>query len=303
MSRDKNQWKDYLLILLFFVFIDILLYVPVVNIIALLLLPLPFIILSTKRDGVPFILLLITNGVLLFLYPTAILLYMTMIAMIIGGIMGQMYRHPLAKGTEVVLSGFIAGVISVWFFLFLGQVFFQMVTRLQAAWIKNWDVIQSQMKVQGLLIKEAPAPPLEMMLPSILFFALGMAVLLNLALSRQWLGGRGFPGKYLPKFRDWRLPRIFFYFYMLSFLYTWLVHPNDESTVNYALLGVLVVLHLLFFIQGLAFVRFVMHHKKIRKTWFLLVVILIMTPLSILIEIMGIIDTGTRLRQRIVPKR
>jgi hypothetical protein len=217
--------------------------------------------------------------------------------------MGTLYRRDGTTGTDVALGGLAAGVVASWGVLAGGQFAYHALDVLQRAWEKEWLLTTRVMNTAGVTAGQVPPPPVELLVLFGLLFFLIPVVLLNLTAARFILTRWGFPGKFLPPFYEWRLPRPFFHAYLLALLADLLLSVNTTEGWNVWVSGLIWMLQGLFTIQGLAFIRFVLHHRNKHGAWLLAPLFLLFTPLAFLLALVGCIDTGTRLRDQIARKR
>ncbi|SEM82798.1 DUF2232 domain-containing protein [Lihuaxuella thermophila] len=271
--------------------------VPVVNLAAIWFLPLPFLILKAKQRLLAFILPVLFIGIILYLFPSPALAFLSLFALVVGLTMGHFYARETASGTDVVLSGLVAGLIGVWAILFAGQYWFGMIDGLRKSWEAEWAYTKRMLETAGVLPADFTIPPIESFIPVLLLFLLIPMALLNFWVGRRWLQRFQFPGKYLPAFREWRLPRPFFFFYVVMLALSLFMEANP-STLS-ILLGVLWVLQTLFLIQAFSFLSFFLHHYHKSNAWLILAFLILMTRFSVILQLLGMLDAGTRLREKI----
>lgn len=272
--------------------------------ISLWLLPLPFFWFSAKNGWKPALLPVAICGVLsLLLGPTMIAGWLFVVS--IGLLMGELYRRPESTGTDVFLGGWVATWLGALGLLLFTTWQVDGMERIQSIWQQQWTNTQQVLETYGLDIAQMEElPPLNLILPIILFFFTIPFPLFNLILGRRFLMRQGLPGKYLPPMREWRLPRPFFYFYFIALLLMLLVGLEGGSISFFAGTAV-TLMFLIFFIQGLAFSAFLLHRWNRGNGWVVLVgaVALFVPFFSFFIHLLGIVDTGTEWRKRIGPKK
>lgn len=105
-----------------------------------------------------------------------------------------------------------------------------------------------------------------------------------------------------PKFRNLRFPTAILWIYLLAMILI-LFQGEQDGTLVVALQNVMMLTGLFMAIQGFSFIFFISHHKNISIAIpiVLVVVTLIFAPLLFpLVRILGIIDLGFGLRDRMV---
>ena len=65
-----------------------------------------------------------------------------------------------------------------------------------------------------------------------------------------------------PSFYEWRLPKVFFYFFVIVLLLQWLAVTEEYGKNFHWIISALLILHVLFFIQGLSLIAFLLKQKK-----------------------------------------
>lgn len=277
----KQLLKDSFLYSFLFLLLLASLSIPLA-LITVWFLPLPFFILFVrqhwKATGISS---LVLATLLLFVHPIACLF--VLYAFLIGSVMGRNYRNPRATGTDVLLSGIVIACICSWLFLIVGETFFDMINQMR----KMWEQFpQEQM------------PNIETILPSFLFIPTVITPFCILFTGRYLLSKQGYAKKYLPLFRNWRLPRLFVYFYACFILYLLI---TEESPL---LVGIVLILQVLFTVQGLSFTAFLLHFHRKNKLLLLPISLTIFVPLlSTVVLLLGIIDTSFRVRERLIAKK
>ena len=276
----KHLLRDSLIYALLFLLLLASLLVPL-SLVTFWLLPLPFFILYVKygwkATGIHSAIIAI---ILLFVHP--ITFVFVLYASIIGSLMGRSYRNPTASGTDVLLSGIVIACIANWMIFIIGGYYFNLIGELRHAW--------NQFPAKQML-------EIESLLPPLLFVLTVLPPFCTFFVGRFILRKQGYAKKYILLFRNWRLPRIFFYFYAILILYQWFA---EKSSI---LFGVILILQILFTIQGLSFIAFLLHVYRKNQLWLIPVSFSVFIPfLSSVVLMIGIIDTSFRLRERMRTK-
>nr|MDH3162150.1 YybS family protein [Bacillus licheniformis] len=103
----------------------------------------------------------------------------------------------------------------------------------------------------------------------------------------------------LKPFRDMRLPQSIIWIYLLTILLS--LAPVEEGSVYYSvLLNASLIMGFVLVIQGFSFVFYFCHAKKLPTVLPVLFLIIgLFSPLLYLVRILGIIDIGFNLRERV----
>jgi uncharacterized protein YybS (DUF2232 family) len=295
----KGGWKDSLLACGGFLFLLASLFIPILQFVALWLLPLPFLLLKVKQ---PWSVTFVPLGLLVVLFlffPIPFFICLFLFAWLSGSVMGYLYRKEETTGTDIVLGGIVAGLISSWLILLVGQLVFQLFSRLTAIWMQEWTETIRLMKANVVVLQDGAAGlPLSIAFPILLFMLIVPTAIATFMVARRWLIRAGFPGKSLPPFYEWRLPRIFFTAYLL--LMIGMLFQADSGASGKWMLGFFYLMQILMVLQGCSFVLFLLQRKCGRIHWGIYVLLFVLVlPFSPLFMLLGFIDTGIDLRSRI----
>lgn len=142
---------------------------------------------------------------------------------------------------------------------------------------------------------------LKTLFPSLLVVSSFIAVYLILLVCGTILKRFKMPLPERIPFREWKLPRSLIWYYVGVTLISFFVPFETGTFTNMAIVNLVFMLQVLFTIQGLSFVFFFAYNKRIAKAVPVIVAIFAMlTPIGLLlIRLLGIIDIGFDLRQRV----
>lgn len=291
----KNLFIYGLFILLLFT-----LWIPLLPLITFWLLPLPFLLFAanSQPSGLLPLFILICGGISL-LFGGPILAAMIIFAAITGSTMGWIYQRKDTTGLEVFMSGLISGAASLLVLTLIANHLYGLLDFFQEMLEEQWTAMGQLLQSYGMEDEQLLGDPLpiSMFLPSMITYLSLITSLINLWIGRRILLRWKFPGKYLPPFRNWRLPRPFFFFYFIVTLIAFFTEAGESYWITIQSLQLL--LWQLFFLQGFAFVAFLLHNAGKGRIWLALVIAisLLLPPVALIIHILGILDTGTQIRQ------
>lgn len=296
---DKGWIKDSFLYTGLFLFLLASIHIPFIHWLALWIIPFPFFVLRVKQP-VSALMIPLLGIVILFLIGFPLLhILLGILAGCVGAVMGSLYRQSKMTGTDVVLGGLVSGFVVSLISMAVMQWAFRLFDTLSAMWLKEWNQAQTVLQESGLTMPEDMIPPVEVFVLIFLLMALVPMVLITFSAARRWLVSKGYENKPLPPFYKWRLPKAFFYFFIIVMLLQWLVVAEESGQNFHWIISVLLVLHILFFIQGLSLLGFLLKQKHKSLVWLLPAVLLAwFPPVSFVILLMGMIDSGTPLRKR-----
>lgn len=272
--------------------------IPLLHLVTIWLLALPFLLFAANvRSTILFIPFIIACALPLVLINEPLLMATVFFAAVTGSAMGMVYRRRKSTGLEVVMSGFLAGGASLLLLVLIGYSY-GLVDPVKELWQNQWIEMGKLLQSYGMDNEQilAAPPPVEVIFPLMIAIPAFFISLFNLWVGRWALVRWGFPGKYMPRFREWRLPRSFFFFYLIIFLIS-LFDVSFQATI----ISILLLLYPLFYLQGLSFVAFLLHRAGKGKLW-LLIIVFVSLPVAEIVRLLGILDTGTQIRE-VIDKR
>ncbi|WP_047983467.1 YybS family protein [Ornithinibacillus californiensis] len=311
MNKSKQLTDGALFTLVFIGMLLASVYLPVLSFFTVLVLAVPFIIYSAKHDWKPALVMLAVSILLSVLVATIISVPLTIFAGLGGIMIGSAIHKELtpyetwARGT----LGYVAGILFALVFAFLAfnvnilnEFNQQMDQILEMSKQMTIDLGMGEVSEEDLAIVEQQVNLYKQLYPVFIVFTALLLALLN-----QWIGYKivnRMEKKQLrfPKFRNLKFPKSILWIYLFAIIFS-LFQNDPNGTVLIALQNVMMLTGLLMAIQGLSFVFFVTHHKNKSIAIPIIVVVLtvIFAPLLLpLIRILGIIDLGFGLRERMV---
>ncbi|MFG6146794.1 YybS family protein [Halobacillus sp. B23F22_1] len=298
----------YLLLLL------IILFTPIIGSIFLFVLPVPFIFYSYRHGWKPGVLMFVAAMVFSLIFATVFSLPITLLSGI-GGLFigGSMYKKRSSYETWAGGTiGFIIGLVSVYL---ISQLFFGMNWAEEIRTGLNDAVSMTEGLMGALGSGEGAETQLEALeeqvaalpdyLPSI--FAIGGIMY---AFVSQWLSykiinrveGKKF---HFPAFRNFNLPTSVLWYYFFALIFT-LVFAESNDIWYLAAINVFTLTGAFLVLQGFAFIFYYTYVKEKSKALPILAIVgslLFPTILMYLVRILGIIDLGFSLRERLQAKK
>ncbi|MBP1971032.1 uncharacterized protein YybS (DUF2232 family) [Virgibacillus natechei] len=311
MNQSKKITDGALLTAIFMVLLFVTILVPVVSIIAMFLLPVPFIIYGSRYDWKPTLLMLAVAMLLTTLFATVFSLPIAVL-MGLGGLMIGSAIYQNVSAYETWARGTFGFIIGLLFVFVYTQVLFDI------NWIEEFELIVAQsMQMSTELLEqfgvgsEQATEAQEMMEEQVNLltdlFPVGLAVAaILLAFISQWASYKminRIERKELrfPPFRTLQFPVSIIWIYLFALLLSFI--ELDSGNIFYlGAQNLLMLTGLLMSLQGFSFIFFYAHHKKMSKALPIISVVLavIFPPLMLyLVRILGIIDIGFRLRDRL----
>ena len=306
MKQTRALVEGAIMVSIFAVLLMISLYMPFIGTILLLTLPLPAMV-QTIRHGLkpgisvglvslPVSLIAGSLGGLMFAIPVSAA----------GVIMGFFYRRK--EPAQAIAASAVTYMISIVLLLFISIQFLglNLIETANQAYNETIKTFESSIKQFGN-DKEA-AKQIELLneqfkqaqylYPTAIVIFSGITAFLNHLLAKPVLR-RIIQIPSLKPFRDMRLPQSMIWIYLLTILLS--LAPVEEGSIYYSiLLNASLIMGFVLIIQGFSFVFYFCHAKKLPTVLPVLFLIIgLFSPLLYLVRILGIIDIGFNLRERV----
>ncbi|WP_159434187.1 YybS family protein [Domibacillus mangrovi] len=309
MERTKMITEGALMLALFTVLLLVSVYVPILSIIGVLFLMLPFFIYSAKYKIAPAFMLLVGAVAITFLIGGPFMMPAALLYGTTGIVMGTMVRRKtdnwiiyMAGSLTFLLNVIAQYVITVWLFdfTFLDEfrAIFETTINEAGPLLGSGDMDQMREQV------DIAMSYIDAILPALLiatsFGMVFILMMINYPIAKRL----GIQTKPVHSFHTVRLPNSILWYYLLFMISALIANP-EEGTMWYAVyVNIMFILQGCLYIQGLSFVFFFAHSKKWSKAIPIIIAILSIPviPVLYLIRLLGIIDLGFDLRQRMQKK-
>ncbi|UOQ44782.1 YybS family protein [Halobacillus salinarum] len=298
----------YLLLLLVIIFIP-----GIIGAILMFVLPVPFIYYSYRHGFKAGILVFIVSTLVSIIFGLAFSLPTTLLAGV-GGLFvgGSMHKKRSSYETLAMGSvGFIIGFVAVYF---ISQTFFGV----------NWADQINEMIEQSISMSEKmlsdiggsgdaeerleqfreQLSTLPDLIPSMFAIAGILFAFISQWASYKLINRVEKKDLHFPAFRDFKLPTSLLWYYFFSFMLQYFIE-QDQGVLYLAAINVNAITGLLILLQGFSFIFFYAHKKKLSKAIPILSIVItlfIPTILMYFVRILGIIDIGFSLRNRVKEK-
>lgn len=309
VEKTKVITEGAMMLAIFAILLAVSVYVPIISIVGALFLLLPFLIYSAKHPAGPAFGLLACAVALSFIIGGVISVPLAIMYGTTGLIMGALIRRQ-SDGWIVYMGGSLVFLLNL------------IVQYAAAMWLFDISFAdefskafkESAAETSRVLGQEVPYTDEEIntlidymnaILPAILTALAFLTVLLLRTVNYPIAKRLGVKIKPLQPFRTVRLPRTILWYYLLLMAGAIFVQPEPGTSWYDIYVNVLFILQACLYIQGLSFVFFFAHSKKWPKAIPVLAALLSipLIPLLYLIRLLGIIDLGFDLRQRMQKKR
>jgi len=312
MNQSRKLTDGAAMLSIYVILLLITAFVPLLSVVSLLVLPLPFVFYAARHDWKP-ALLLIVAALLFSLAVITVFSLPVTIVVSFGGVMigAAIFQkaspyETLARGT----AGFIAGMLLV---MVLVYVLFQtnMLHTIDRLLDESMQTSRKmaerfsygQNTKEQIALINAQMAQIRDLLPAMLAIMGLLYTWFVQWAAYKWMNRTEKRELRFPPFRQLQLPTFMVFVYLLFFFLA-LVNPQDSSMQAVMFGNVHFLLELLIILQGLSFIFYAAYMKKWPKLVPILILVfaLILPPLLILVRVLGILDIGFRLRDRITSK-
>ncbi|TFJ91990.1 YybS family protein [Lentibacillus salicampi] len=311
MNQSRQLTDGALLTAVFMILMLIATFVPVITLIATFLLPVPFIIFASRYDWKPAIIMLIVVSVLSSLLTTIFSLPIPVL-MGIGGILSGSALYRKFSAYEVLARGTIGFVIGFVFVFVFSQYVFQVNLVNEIDNMIQQSLTTSQDLMNQLGMNELTEKQMTMiteqfgMLTELLPVFIAIASLL-FAFVSQWVSYKVInridrQQLSFPPFRMLRFPVSLIWVYFFALIMTFF-DLDPDGMLFLAVHNILMLTGILMTLQGFSFIFYYAYAKQMSKALpvaSVLLTIFIPFIFFYLVRLLGIIDLGFSLRDRLL---
>lgn len=310
MNQAKKITDGALLTAIYIVLLLIVIFVPFIMLIGLFILPIPFIMYTTRHGYRPALLMLFAALSFSLLFATIVSLPVTLLMGIGGIVIGNAVHKQLkpyetwARGTV----GFIVGIILVILLLQIVMninIYTEMQTMIEESIDMTKKLLTQFGAGEGELKQLGPIEEQMRAFPDLLPSSIAVTSIL-IAFVSQWLSYKIMNRAenrqlFFPPFKQLNFPISIIWIYFLA-LIIMLATMNTTGSLYIATINIMALVTTLIAIQGYSFIFFYADHKKMHKAIPIVVtVVTLLIPFffMFIIRILGIIDLGFSLKARL----
>ncbi|MCC3358994.1 YybS family protein [Bacillus sp. REN16] len=309
MKNAKILTEGAMLLAVYSVLLLLTLYIPILGFVLSFILPIPFILFTVKYRVKQSLLFILIAFLLSGLLGSVFGIIHTLMFGISGILLGELISRG-RSGIELFLGSCLSYLFSIVILYVIAVLVLQIdvFDMIRESSRESFAMAESIMRATGGEVNKEAIAQLEesidmmqYMIPSMfvliaMFLAFVTVVAMKPVLVRLQVKMNPFP-----PFREITFPKSILWYYLLILLFSFV--EMEKGTFGYtAFLNLFFVLQMFMVVQGLAFIYYFCHQKGITKA--VPVVLTILTPfLLYIIRILGIIDLGFQLRNRISGKK
>lgn len=304
-NKTRRLTQGAMMIALFTILLAISTYVPLINIVTVWFVPLPLAWYAAKYESkfslaaiaISIILSLLIGGLLAL--PQAVLF--GIVAFIVGyGIRKQKSKGFLFLSTSlaslVVIS--VEYVIAVRFFHM--DFIKQMIETARKSYEKSNELTKAMTGQAPLSSEqiETMINTIQISMPTLIILCVFAFAWLMISVQLPLLRRLSLNAPKFKPFKDLRLPRAMLWYYLAVLAITLFIKPAEGTFLYVIVLNLSFLLTILFLIQGISFIHFIINQKGWPK-WTAVVATILAFPLSSFVTLIGIADLGFQLRELI----
>ncbi|WP_163102555.1 YybS family protein [Peribacillus alkalitolerans] len=312
MTQGRRIAEGGVLLAIFSLMIFLSIQIPILGIILIFFMPVPFILFAAKNTvswsvGFVFIsALLATLFGTLVAAPTAIMIGLM-------GITVGSFINRNKQALDTYIAAVLVFLVTVILFYGAAAIFFDFnIVKISMDMTRD-AILQSQeiMKNLGQPVNkvilerfDAAMKLAQTLLPSLIVVSSMIMVMLFFYASNPLV--KRFSGKRIAllAFREIRLPKSLLWYYLIVMGATYFINPAPEQFSYTVLMNLLFMLQFFMLLQGYSFIFYFCHEKKWAKALPISITFLslIMPILLFFVRFLGIIDLGFNLREKIQKK-
>lgn len=277
----------------------LLLAVPLLNLPALLLMMVPYVVLYTTLSRGALLLHLIPVWLLAGLIAGPGVLIIGLFFLVPAIVMGHLYKSGATAGKVIRTV-----TIMILALLMLELLLFQMIFDISLIneMSRTIRTTFESMQEQNLLATGWDTEFIDLLIQRVIhmipltFIVLAFVyTVFSHYVSRRAVIRNGLDVQAFPQAKDWRLPRVLVIYYLIAYVIDLFIKAGDESFLAVALMNLVPLLSYVFAIQAIGFFFFIAHERK----WNKIVPILIAIPVLLLppLSLIGVLDTAFPIRK------
>ncbi|WP_028400751.1 YybS family protein [Ectobacillus panaciterrae] len=308
MKNTRWITEGAVLLAVFVILLLASMYIPVLNIVFLLALPLPFIIFAIRNELKYTWILLIAASLITVVVSSPFNIATSLTFGTTGIVLGSMYKRQ-KKPTDILLAGTIVYIVNFVVLYIVSVLFFEynFIQEIQDMLKQSLQSAEQIIEATGVQVNKKQLEQLKQ-LPTLIGYAIpAMLVMgglmmswLTIIISAPILKRLRFDVQPWPPFRNVNLPKSVLVYYVIFVIIATFVKIEEGSYLYIALLNLNLIFPLLMAIQGFSVVAFFCHLKGYPKAVPIILFILsfFIPILFSLVSFLGIIDLGFSLRNR-----
>jgi uncharacterized protein YybS (DUF2232 family) len=312
LKETKNITEGAALLGIYVLLLLMTIFIPFIGAITLFALAVPFVVYTVRNGWKAGVWFLVIANILTIIFGSPVALTLSVPASTAGVLMGHLFSRNssryaiLGAATGVFLANYVLAYVTA--IVLFNIDFMELLNEMMEESIAASEAMVSSLGQQDTTdtiaqLKEY-LDTFAYLLPTLLVATSFINAFVTQLLSGLVLKRLKVKVSTFPPFREMVLPKSLLWYYLIVLVLS--MTGIEEGTTGYiAVLNLSVILMFLMTVQGLSFVFFFCHRKKITKAVPITILILsfLLPPLLYIIRMVGIVDIGFQLRERIQTKK
>lgn len=309
MKNVNQLTKGAMFLAIFSVLLLITLYIPLLGSIVNFFLPLPFILFAAKNNFKSSFVFLVASILLSLILGSLLAIPLTLAYGSTGVAIGYLISRQKSRWTVLGLGSlvFLINIIVLYIIsaaVFKMNIIAEFLETYRQSYQSSFDMMEklgSTPNEQMMTRIESSLSMIETLIPSVFVATSFLIVLIIMFVSLPILKRFDVSMPGWKPFRDLSLPKSLLWYYLISMILSFTIDPKEGSYMYLALANLVFILQLCMIIQGISFVFYFFYKRGFSKALAVAVVVFsfIVPLLLYIIRILGIIDLGFNLRQRL----
>ena len=309
-NQTRKLAHGAMMIALFTVLMAIVFYIPLANIIAAIIAPLPMIWYSANYNRKSSLLVAVIAVCITFFIGGLLLLPASLIFAAAGVAIGDAIYHKTSKvfmfiSTSIVLLFTFAIQYLISLRLFEVDFIRDSIALMKTSYMESIKMTENltgqPVPKETMELANTMLDTLEMTIPASITFAMLFMAFIIITVNLPILKRLKVDVPKFAKFSELRLPRSVLWYYLIVLSVNLFVRPEADSSLAIIILNISMVLWVLLTIQGISFIHFVIDVFGYPKFMKVLSTILAI-PLYSFVILVGIVDLGFNARNYIQEK-
>ncbi|OLO42155.1 hypothetical protein BTR23_02690 [Alkalihalophilus pseudofirmus] len=307
MKKTRALTEGSLLAALFGIGIIALLFIPLISMVLIWFMPIPFIIYVLRHGLKPGLLFWVVTMFLTFIISGLPGLPIPLFFGAGGLVVGELYRRE-KSGLAVLLGGSLTYIVSIILLFVISIVLLGIhpIHTSQELMRQSVETAESMLIGIGQETNEQLDEFYQVIdtlaeLGPLLIILMGITTAILTQLVSRLIVKRFYPKvPALPPFREWKFPKSFLWYYLIVSILV-LIGVPETSFMHIVLINLFPLLGFAMTVQGLSFLFYYCHVKSVPKVVPILATVFsLLLPLVLfIVRIIGIIDLGFDLRKRV----
>lgn len=310
MKDARKLTEGAVLLAVFSVLLLLTIYIPAIGIILNFFLPLPFMLFAAKNNWKSIAVFVVASFLISFIAGNVAGISLALPYGLTGAVMGWLLQRDRSR-TAILISGSLVFLVSIVLQYVVSVAFFhfniidEMLKVMRSSihtfseLLQNFNQQEDKQKILDQLDKGLDL--FKILVPSMFVMTSFITTFIIQLLSLPMLKKFGIKIENWKPFREISLPRSLIWYYLAVLLADMVFQPQAGTYWNAALINLIYILQMFMTFQGLTFIFWFFHQRGDSQTVsVVLLVFTFMLPILLyVVGILGIIDLGFGLRERL----